>query len=307
MKTLCVTGGNGLLGCKVLRCALGKYRCISIDLQEESIVRQPDLVYIRNDVRDRESLESVFFKFHPDAVIHTAAFTNVDGCETEREHAWSVNVRGAENVARACQIIGCKMIHISTDYVFDGREGPYSERDRPNPISYYAETKLESERIVEALLADYAIVRPMVLYGFHPAARMNFVTWVVEEISAGRRISVVDDQYGTPTLAEDLAGILMELIARDGRGLYHAAGSERLHRYDFALRIADVFGIDDSLIFPTTSRALNQRAPRPLQSGLKNEKICGEMKFTFTPLDEGLRLVRAQMKEAGCLPSQKRT
>ncbi|MFH1943668.1 MAG: dTDP-4-dehydrorhamnose reductase [bacterium] len=296
MKTICVTGGNGLLGGKVLAAALGRYRLVSVDLHETSTVSNQNLEYISSDITDKKRIYNDIVRSTPDCVIHGAAFTNVDGCERGRATVWDVNVRGTENVALACKALNIKMIHLSTDYVFDGKDGPYSEEDQPNPIGYYGITKLESEGVVRRLLEDYVIVRAMVLYGFAPGVRMNFVTWVVDRLRRGENISIVVDQYGTPTLADDLAEALLVIFEKDGTGIYHASGKEWMSRYDFTLRICEVFHLDPDLIVKTTTDRLNQAAPRPLRSGLKTDKIRREMGVRFSSVVDGLRTVKKQME-----------
>ena len=291
MKKICVTGGNGLLGSKLLTAACRKYRLVSIDLQESPLFQCDDLEYVQGDITDRDVIISQIVQFHPDCVIHTAAFTNVDGCEKEKDKAWKVNVSGAENVALACRDLKIKMIHISTDYVFDGKNGPYSETDRPNPISFYGKTKLESEKRIRETVEDSVIARTMVLYGYFPGVRMNFVTWLINKLRSSEKVNIVTDQYGTPTLADDLARALIILFEKEAQGLYNAAGSELINRYDFALRIAEIFDLDSSLIEKATSDHLKQPAPRPLQSGLLVDKICSEMGVHFSSVREGLSLI----------------
>ena len=296
MKKICVTGGNGLLGTKLLATACKKYRIISIDLQESSLFQCNGLEYIQGDITNRDVIISQIVRARPDCVIHTAAFTNVDGCEKEKDKAWKVNVDGAENIALACRDLKIKMIHISTDYVFDGRNGPYTETDKTNPISFYGKTKLESEKRISDILEDFVITRTMVLYGYSPGVRMNFVTWLIDKLRNKEKVKIVTDQYGTPTLADDLARAVIVLFEKDGRGLYNTAGSELINRYDFALRIAEIFDLDSSLIEKTTSDYLKQPAPRPLRSGLRVDKIRIEMGVDFSPVREGLLKMKKQME-----------
>ena len=301
MRAVCVTGGNGLLGLKLTELACRSYRVLSMDLQESPSRAFPNMEYARCDVTDPDRVDALLLRFKPDAVFHTAAFTDVDGCEIHQEAAWSVNVVGTRNAALACRRLGIRLIHLSTDFVFDGIAGPYSETDAPNPVSHYGRTKLESERIVQTLLPGALIARTMVLYGFAPGVRNNFITWLVEALRLGNPVRIVTDQFGHPTLADDLARALLFLFGENASGIIHTAGSEWLSRYDFALKAADAFGLDASLITPTTSDVFKQQAPRPLRSGLKTEKIWNEYRFPFSPADEGLRLMRTQMTEAGIL------
>jgi dTDP-4-dehydrorhamnose reductase len=299
LRTVCVTGGNGLLGTKLTELAGLSLRVVSSDLQDGPSVEPPNLTYVRADITDPAQVDSLLRRSKPEAVFHTAAFTDVDGCETRRDAAWSVNVTGTENLATACRRYGARLIHLSTDYVFDGMAGPYSETDAPNPVSHYGRTKLESERVVRSLLPDALIARTMVLYGFAAGARSNFVTWLVAALKRRAPVRIVTDQFGNPTLADDLARALLLLFERRASGIIHAAGREWLNRFDFALKTAEVFGLDASLISPTTSDEFKQPAPRPLRSGLRTDKIEREFGFRFSTAAEGLRAVREQMDAAG--------
>lgn len=299
MKTLAVTGGNGLLGLKVLEAAASRFRTVSLDLQEGPAAGSSAEAYARCDVTSAEQVAAVLERARPYAVIHTAAFTDVDGCETRREESLAVNAGGARHVAAACRRLGARMAHISTDYVFDGTAGPYTETDEPNPISHYGRTKLEGERAVREELPDAVIARTMVLFGFAPGSRDNFVTWLVRKLSAGEPVSIVTDQFGHPTLADDLARAVLLLVESGASGLYHTAGSEWLNRFDFAVRTASVFGLDASLIRPTTSDAFRQPAPRPLRSGLDSGKLKAEFGFTLSSAEEALKTLRGQMEAAG--------
>jgi len=295
MKKILVTGGNGLLGSKLLTAGSNTYRLVSMDIQDASLFQGGPLEYVRGDITDREKIIKQVVRIRPDGVIHAASFTDVDGCEKQKDRAWAVNVCGAENVAMACRDLKIKMIHLSSDYVFDGKNGPYSEGDAPNPLSFYGKTKLESEKRIGEILEDFVIARTMVLYGYSPGVRDNFVTWLIAKLRNHEKVNVVVDQYGTPTLADDLARALFVLFEKDGRGVYNAAGSELINRYDFALRVAEIFDLECSLIVKATSQYLDQPAPRPLQSGLRVDKIYREMGVTFSSVREGLFVMKNQM------------
>ncbi len=296
---LLVTGGNGLLGGRILEKARERYGLISVDLQEESLLDIKNVYYHRLDITEPGAIQDVISRSDPQCVFHTAAFTEVDGCEADPELAWKVNVEGTRNVANACSGRGIKMIHLSTDYVFDGENGPYRESDPVHPLNQYGKTKLESENIVLGSSGNSVIARTMVLYGFAPGIRMNFVTWLIGHLGKGKRASVVTDQYGTPTLADDLAETLIKLFEKDASGVYHTAGSEQIDRYSFALRIAGIFGLDASLIGRSDSAQFKQLAKRPLVSGLITEKVTRDTGFRFHGVGEGLKLMKRHMIEAG--------
>jgi dTDP-4-dehydrorhamnose reductase len=304
MKTVLVTGANGLLGRKLVEAAAARFAVAAADLQEGPAAGTAAAPYFRCDVTSVRDVAAALDRARPDAVIHAAAFTDVDGCERLRDESWAVNVDGAANVARACRERGAAMIHLSTDYVFDGTAGPYAETDPPNPLSHYGRGKLESEREVLSAHPGAAVVRTMVLFGFAPGIRENFVTWTVRKLSAGEPVSIVTDQIGHPTLADDLAAAVLLLAEAGVPGLWHAAGSEWINRFDFARRVAAAFGLDASLIRPTTSDAFKQPAPRPLRSGLISDKLRNEFGFTLSDVDGALGKLRGQMETAGAWRSR---
>lgn len=206
----------------------------------------------------------------PDYIILTAAMTNVDQCEADREGAWQTNVLGPKNVASAARDIDAKLIYVSSDYVFDGEHGMYLEDDATSPVNYYGESKLAGERFVQEILEDYIIARTSVLYGWNPS-RLNFVTWAVDEMKKGNKINIVNDQYTSPTLSSNLADIILRI--RDQTGVFHTCGSERINRFDFCIKIAKVFDLDESLVCPITSDRLCWKAKRPMDSSLDISKV----------------------------------
>ena len=212
----------------------------------------------------------LIFSLRPDYVVLTATLTDVDKCESDRKSTWQINALGPKRVASACHKASSKLIYVSTDYVFDGKKGNYSESDATSPVNYYAESKLAGEHYVQEACPDSLILRPSVLYGWNPT-RLNFATWIISELSQGRMINVLTDQYNSPTYASDMAGIILRL--KDETGLFHASGRERINRYSFALKIAETFDLDSSLIRSVTSDALSWKARRPQDSSLNVSKL----------------------------------
>jgi dTDP-4-dehydrorhamnose reductase len=232
-------------------------------------------------------------RLNPQYIVLTAALTDVDACEADHIAAWKANALGPKNVALAARDIGAKLIHVSTDYVFDGERGLFREDDPTSPINYYGESKLAGELSVQETLDDYTITRTSVLYGWNPL-RLNFVTWAEQEMKRGARINIVNDQYNSPTLSSNLADMILRL--RDETGIFHTAGSERINRYDFALKIARAFDLDESLVNPIKSDQLSWKARRPRDSSLDTSKVSHFTK----PLnvDEGLKTMM-KMAEQG--------
>jgi dTDP-4-dehydrorhamnose reductase len=256
--------GSGLLGIEVIKVLGQEFKVVG------TYNSKPKEGAVRLDIMDRKGVFEAVSKLRPDAIVHTAALTNVDYCEDHRDEAMAINALGTKNVADAARQYGAKMIHVSTDFVFDGRGRMYREDDPVSPISYYAYTKLLGEYYVLGL-DDYVIARTSVVYG---NARQNFVTWVRDSLKAGTRIKVVDDQFNTPTLSVDCAEAILALLKNYTWGVYHTAGSERLSRYEFAQKISRFYGLDESLIEPVSSTTLNQKAKRPADSSLDTSKIA---------------------------------
>ena len=283
MERVLVTGASGLLGCKLVKALSEGYEVIPT---HNTHPIHPGSV--RMDIVDGDEVARVLSEVKPKLVVHTAAETNVDKCETSRELAWSINAEGTRNVAEACGKKGVKLVYVSTDYVFDGEKGLYREEDEAKPVNYYGVTKLKGEEFVREFCEDFIIARTSVLYGWH-SSRVNFATWVIDSLRNGKRISVVEDHYNSPTLADDLAEIILRIVGMDLAGAYHVAGSERISRYDFAMKIAEVFGFDRSLITPVRMKDLRVWiAQRPRDSSLSVDKAKRELKVSLLDVREGL-------------------
>lgn len=295
MGRILVTGGSGLLGSRIVEALAGK--CELYYSFNSNRVEIAGGLPVSLDVSSPACTKKII-GLAPDTVFHTSALTNVDYCELRQQEAFAVNAQGAKNVAIACREVGAKMIHLSTDYVFDGGKGNYAEGDAPNPINYYGTTKLESENIVSSLLDDCVIARTTVIFGWNRDwQRENFATWVINSLRAGKRILLANDQFGNPTLAENLASALIELAISNKKGIYHIAGSNCISRLDFGTKIADVFSLDKNLIKPVTSEELSQTAPRPRNNCLSNKKAAKELKTRLFGVEEALLIMEQQEKE----------
>ena len=287
-----ITGSNGLLGQKVARAALADTEVIGCGRSPVSAVE--GIIYHQLDITDGDKLAELVRGVIPDWVVHTAAVTDVDLCEREQELAWQVNVVGTENVMRACRRSDSKMVHLSTDYVFDGEAGPYREEDPPNPLGYYGRTKLESERSVLEAGVEAVVVRTMVLFGYEISVRPNFVTWVAQELKAGRKVRIVTDQWGNPTFADDLAEALLKLCRKRATGLFHLSGKDCITRYDMVMKMVTLFQFDPTLVIPVATSDLGQGARRPLKSGLRTDKIKEQFGIQPMGFEEGLRQLMRQ-------------
>ncbi|HUI30801.1 MAG TPA: dTDP-4-dehydrorhamnose reductase [Candidatus Acidoferrales bacterium] len=287
-----VTGANGLLGQKIVEVFKreSEYELLSCDLVGNNNDGQT------LDITDHQKVMDVVGSYKPSLIINAAAFTNVDLAETEKETAYKINATAVGYLADAANVFNAKLVHISTDYVFDGKKGEYSEESLPEPISYYGKTKLAGENLVKSKLTDYAIIRTQVLYGFGRNVKKNFVIWVVEQLTRREKIRVVDDQVGNPTLADELAFAILKVCEKKATGLYHVSGFETISRYEFASKIADVFGLDFSLVKKVKSDELAQPAKRPQNSSFICLKAQTELGINMPPVSDSLYQMKQQMK-----------
>ncbi len=287
LQRILVTGTGGLLGSKLVAQARRYFNVVST-YRTESLFPNS----VKMDITKESDVRRVFNSFKPDVVIHAAAETNVDRCEADKKHAWRVNVGGTKNIADMSNVIGARMLYVSTDYVFSGEQGLYTERDAPNPVNHYGSTKLEGERYVTRTCRDYTIARTSVLYGHHPS-KSNFAKWVIQTLRENEPISVVDDHYNSPTLAGNLAEAILEMIQKNLDGLYHTAGSERITRFDFAIQVAKNFDLDSSLIKPVRMSELKAWvAKRPRDSSLGIDKIQKQIKTKLLDVNDALKRMK---------------
>ncbi len=297
MEKLLITGVNGLLGQKVLEQAASRYAVLGVDLQAEPVLKKIKFEYRKLDLTDRRKVKELLLAFHPAYLVNTAAMTDVDGCETEKERCWRINVEAVEHIVYAAQMTGTRIVHISSDYVFDGKNGPYSEESLPSPLGYYGRSKLASENLLNAADVEHAIVRTMVLYGHGIDVRPNFVTWLLEKLRQRQPVKVVTDQIGNPTLADDLATAILKIIELKKWDLFHICGSEAIDRYQFAQKIAAIFKLDKALISAITTHELKQAAPRPLKSGFIIDKALTQLAIHMSGIDEGLKKMKKEYKQ----------
>ncbi|MEX0882260.1 MAG: SDR family oxidoreductase [Cyclobacteriaceae bacterium] len=301
-----VTGANGLLGQKIIKkiligqefdaIATGKGKC-----------RLPNewegYEYEEMDITDQREISEIFRIYSPDFVIHAASMTDVDSCEVNRHICYLQNVTATQHIINGCSQIGAHLIFISTDFVFDGKIGPYDEEDFPNPLNYYGLTKLETERTIQESTLIWTIVRTNLVYGIsHDMSRSNIILWVKKGLENKKDLSLVDDQFRTPTLAEDLAQGCLLIAKQKARGIFNISGEELLTPYDMALMTADFFGLDRTKIKKTDSSRFTQVAVRPLRTGLVINKAKTTLGFRPKSFEEGIGILAKQIKLADYKP-----
>jgi len=270
-KRILITGATGQLGRSIVEELQPHFNILSTarKIPVETLTTCP---VVEMDISNKSIVQQVVSKHEPDVLIHLAAMTNVDGCEREKEKAWNINVKGTEHLLQAISGSETRIIFISTDYVFDGENGPYGVDAKPSPINYYGKSKLAAENAIRGGRNAWVILRTNVLYGAG-GSPASFVRWVTESLKIGNEIRVVDDQYGNPTWTGSLAESVKLLIVLNSEGLFHYGGADFISRHQFALKIAVTYNLDQSLIKKISTEELGQLAKRPLKSGLTTNKI----------------------------------
>ena len=266
MKKIIVTGSNGLLGQKVTDLSIQdpEIELIATSVGPNRHNLKDGYTYEELDVLDLDRLNELVERYRPDSIIHTAAMTNVDACEAERAKCYALNVQSVKNLIDVCQIRDIQLIHLSTDFIFDGENGPYTEEAEPNPLSYYGETKL----ILKKSSCRWAILRTIIVYGIvNDMSRSNIVLWAKGALEKGESIHVVNDQWRMPTLAEDLAACCLLAVKKNASGVFNASGKDLMSILEIVERVADHYGLNKSLIKAISAESLNQAAKRPKKTG----------------------------------------
>ncbi len=310
MKIL-ITGSNGLLGQKLVYKLKDKstVTCIATARGINRLVNTSGYEYAELDITNETNVKEVFTRFMPDVVINTAAMTNVDACETEKVDCWSMNVLSVqhqvsvlENLQKNNSNYKPQFIHLSTDFIFDGTHGPLDENEMPNPLSYYAESKLAAEKIVQASSLHWSIARTVLVYGIvDNMSRSNIVLWVKQNLEQGKTINVVDDQFRTPTLAEDLADGCILIAEKKAQGIYNISGKDFLSILELAHLVADYYKLDKSLIKPSKSADIKQPAKRPPITGFIIDKAKRDLGYTPHSFFEGIMYLEDQLRNFSSL------
>jgi len=322
MKLL-IIGASGVLGSRLFNDAISKkWGTLGTYCSHEC----GGLFYL--DVRDMNSMEKAFNFFRPEIVVMAGGITDVDLCALKPKLADDVNIKGTSNLVKKIKEYDSKLVYVSTDYIFDGENGPYKEEDKPDPINKYGETKLEAENIVRARLKEYLIVRTCQLYGvaerssaptrhcekaegrrsnlyIYPGVaerssepNKNFAVKIIHNMQNNKKVYAADDLYSTPTYAGFLSEIVIKLIEKKANGIYHGAGAEFINRYDYVNKIADIFGLNKALIQRVKLKDLKLKAKRPKKGGLKIDKVKKEGISETYDCKTGLMLLKKELTNA---------
>jgi dTDP-4-dehydrorhamnose reductase len=287
-----ILGANGFAGRRILQHLIHKqeHDLLACSLHKD-ILPEEGYQFYELDILNFEATDILLAKFKPEIIINASALSVVDYCEQHQEEAYALNVSAVRHIAEYCQANNCRLIHLSTDFVFDGlKSTPYAETDIPNPINYYGKTKRWSEEVIEQICENYAIMRVEVVYG-KPLERQhgNIVQLVKNRLENGQSIRVVSDQFRSPTWVEDIALGTDLLLSSKHNGIYHICGGETMSVADIAYRTAAYFNLDSSLIEPVTTTEMNEATPRPLFSPMNTGKAYTDLDYQPSAFEEGLK------------------
>lgn len=290
MKRVLVCGSNGLLGQRLAMLFDGDtdYEVLHTSRHRSFVPGMPQIDYTQLDISNKSDVKSLVTSYRPDIVVNAAAMTNVDECEIHRELAWRHNVTAVENLADVCRRIDAKLVHLSTDYVFDGLSGRYAEENRTHPVNYYGKTKLAGENAIRSSGIDHVILRTVLVYGVGIRVKKNFALWVAENLAVKNEIRCADDQISNPTHVLDLATAVKTAADEPVFGVFHVGGPETVSRYGFAVKTAEIFGFDARLIRRVTSADIQRPAQRPLNTTLEIDKAQRLLRYQPMTIMQGL-------------------
>ena len=303
-RSLLVLGASGLTGYKAMQLAKKKFEVSgTFNMRKLSLFEDGRLFQL--DITKEDLLKKIFTEIKPEIILNATALHNVDYCESHPEEAFTINSKVVEVMARLCNNLGSRLIHISTDYVFDGEKGNYIESDLPNPHSVYAKSKLDGEKQAKKAVS-YSILRPSVVYGWTPFETLgstsssgkpvNFALWALLKMKKNEELKIVKDQYTSPTLADVLAAVALRLATRETNDVYHVSGMSCMSRYEFTLKIASAMGYPSNIIRPIESKSMLQAAKRPTNSCLNCDKLQNELNYKLLTIDESLAIMRSQIE-----------
>lgn len=299
-KRILLTGSNGLLGQKLVDLLIQQdgVELTATARGDNRLPYSDGYTYRSMDITDRQQVLDVISDVRPDVVIHTAAMTDVDKCELQKDACWAQNVQAVEYLVDACGNTNAFLLHVSTDFIFDGAAGPYDETAEGNPISFYGWSKYAAEKVVIHSNLRWAIARTVLVYGIaHDMSRSNIILWVKKSLEDGKNIKVVTDQWRSPTLAEDLATGCYLIADKEAEGIFNISGKEVLTPYDMAIKTADYFGLDKSLIAQADASTFTQTARRPPRTGFILDKAQRELGYDPHTFEEGIAVLAGQLQQ----------
>ena len=298
-QTILITGSNGLLGQKLvhLLSQFPEIKLIATAKGPNRLTGNLKYTYVSLDITNELEVLEVFKTYQPNALIHTAAMTNVDTCEVDPEGCELLNVTAVSYLIEACKSNNTFFCHVSTDFIFDGLSGPYDENAKPNPISIYGESKLRAEQLLQASTIKWGIARTILVFGIvEDMSRTNIILWVKKSLEEGKTINVVTDQFRTPTLAEDLAMGCWLITKNHVQGIFNISGSDFLTPYEMAIKTAEFYNLSKELIQKADSSTFSQPAKRPARTGFILDKAKSVLGYSPSSFNEGIAFMAKQVK-----------
>lgn len=296
-KKIVITGASGKI-------AEATYKYLSNETDYQIILftsgsayidhRKTDKVYTF-DIRNKKTLDFIIEDERPDVIINTAAMTDVDACEDDKKNAWLLNSTLVENLASLSKKYKIHLITFSTDYIFDGKDGPYDEDALPNPISYYGKSKLAGENLARTQCDKSTVIRTNVVYGYSSYGKNDFIRWLIKNLEEGKKLNIIDGQYCNPTYSEDIAHGVYKAISKKEYGVYNFSGEGYYKRYEIAMKVCEVYNFDKKLVNSIPSKELKQKAKRPEKGGLINLKAKSALGIKFTTLENGLTNLKLKL------------
>ncbi len=301
MKKILLTGSNGLLGQKIVHNILTKrgteYQLLATSKGLNRISTSDGYTYQSMDITDSAEIDAIVDSFKPDIIINTAAMTNVDECEGKKELCQKLNVEAVMHLINAARRVDAHLIHLSTDFIFDGANGPYQEGDEANPLSYYGQSKYDAERLLQKSDIKWSVVRTIIVYGVgEKMSRSNIVLWAKEALEKGDPLTIVNDQFRSPTLAEDLAEGCLLIADKGKQGVFHLSGKDIMSIIEIVKRVAAYFNLPSSQVTEIASSTLSQAAKRPPKTGFILDKAITELGYAPCSFEEGLQVLEQQLK-----------
>lgn len=298
-KRLLITGSNGLLGQKLVHALVNnpRFEVLATSLGANRISRTDGYSYQSLDITNEEEVVKTFTEFAPQVIVNTAAMTNVDACESNQVLCRALNVEAVGTMLQWAKTNDAHLVHLSTDFVFDGAAGPYRETDVPNPLSFYGQSKFDAELLLQNSDYDnWAIARTIIVYGIaEQMSRSNIVLWAKGALEQGDPLTIVDDQFRAPTLAEDLAQGCILIAEQQAKGVFHLSGKDQMSILELVKRVAKYFDLDFSQVSPIKSATLNQAAKRPPITGFDLSKSTKELGYDPHSFEEGLAVLQQQL------------
>ena len=287
-----ITGATGLIGCRLSSLAV----TLGHDVYSAQHQTVPQFgIPVELNMLDVNSIETCFERVKPDAIIHLAALTNVDRCERERDLAAQLNAKAVEKIVKEASAHNSHLVHVSTEHVFDGSKGTYSETDNTNPLNWYGKTKLRGEEAVQSNASSWCIARTCAVFGLHDIKK-TFPMILVEKLMAGQEMQVWKDQYVSPTYVTNLSRMLIEISEHKLQGIFHLSGSSRLSRLDHAKLLTDKLDLDESLLKPVRMKEANLVAERPMDSSFDVSKASSSLKAKPQSIENSLEEFVKELK-----------